>query len=70
MAEGVYPGSCKLNAIFRRCGSSRALTRRNEERWSWFNHSSSAGEGDVTAETASPVAGELVTADTCVLQSG
>ena len=64
MAEGVHPGSCKLNAISRRCGGSPAHTRKIEDRWSWFNRSSSAGEGDITAEAASPVAGELVTAET------
>ena len=47
MAEGVHPGSRKSNAISRRCGGSRAQTRKNEERWSWFNRSSSAGEGGV-----------------------
>ena len=64
MAEGVHPGSCKSTAIFRRCGGSRTQTRKNEERWSWFNRSSRAGESDITAEATSPVAGELVTAET------
>ena len=52
------------NAIPRTCGGSRAQTRKNEERWSWFNHYSSAGEGDVEAEAAPSVAGELVTDET------
>ena len=57
MAAGVHPWSYKSNAISCRCGGSRAQTRKNKERWSWSNRSSSAGEGDVTAEAASPVAG-------------
>ena len=61
--RGVQPGSDKSNAISRRWGGSRAKTRKNEERWSEFNRSSSAGEGDVTAEAASPVSGELITAE-------
>ena len=64
MAEVVHPGSCKSNAISRICGGSRAQTRMNEERSPWFNRYSSAAEGDVTAGAASPVAGELVTAET------
>ena len=63
MAEGVHPGSCKSNAISHRCGGSRSQTRKNEERWSCFSRSSSAGEGHVAAEAASPVAGELVPAE-------
>ena len=43
MAGGVQPGSCKSNAISRRCGDSRAQTRRNEERSFGFNRSSSVG---------------------------
>ena len=43
MAEVVHPGSCKSNAISRRCGDSRAQTRRNEERSFGFNRSSSVG---------------------------
>ena len=61
MAEGVHPGSCKSNGISR---NSRAQTHKNEELWSRFNRSNSAGEGDVTTEAASPVAGELVAAET------
>ena len=64
MAEGVHPGSYKSNAFSRRCGGSRAQTRENEERWSGFNRSTSAGEGDITGEAASPVSSELVTAGT------
>ena len=64
MAGGVQPGSCKSNAISRKWGGSRAQTRKNEERWSGFNRSSSAGEGGVTIGAASPVSGELVTAET------
>ena len=64
MAGGVQPRSCKSNAISRRWGGSRVQTHKNEERWSGFNRSSSAGEGGVTAEAASPVSGELVTAET------
>ena len=62
--RGVHPGSCKSNTISLRCGCSRIQTRKNEERWSGFNHSSSAGEGHVTGEAASPGSGELVTAET------
>ena len=64
IAEGVHPGSCKSNAISRRCGGSRAQARKNEERWSSFNRCSSAVEGDVTVEAASPVSSKLVTAET------
>ena len=39
-------------------------TRKNKERWSGSNRSSSAGEGGVTAEAAPPVSGKLVTAET------
>ena len=66
MAGGVQPGSCKSNAMSRRWGGSRTRTRKNEERWSGFNRSSSAGEGGVTAEAASPVSGELVTGNLAV----
>ena len=52
MAEVVHPGSCKSNEVSRRCGDSRAYTFKNEGRWSGFNRSISAGEGDVTAEAA------------------
>ena len=64
MTGAVQPGSWKLNAISRRWGGSRAQTRKNEERWSDFNRSSSAGEGGITAEAASPVTGELITTET------
>ena len=32
MVVGVHLGSCKSNAISRRCGGSQAQTRKNEER--------------------------------------
>ena len=46
MAEGVHPGSCTPNVISRRCGGSRAQTRKNEERWPGFNRSSSNRHAD------------------------
>ena len=64
IAGEVQPGSCKSSAIPRRCGGSRAQTRKNEERWSGFNRYSIAAEGNVTVEAASPVSGELVRAGT------
>ena len=64
MTGGVQPGSCMSNAISRRWGGSRAQTRKNEERWSEFNRFSNVDEGAVTAVPASPVSGELLTAET------
>ena len=63
MTGGVRPGSCRSNAISRRCGGRRSQTLKNEERWSEFNRLSSVGEGAVTV-SASPVSGELLTAET------
>ena len=64
MSGGVQRGSCKSTAISRRWDGSRAQTRKNEERFSEFNRSSSASEGGATGEAASPVSGELITAET------
>ena len=64
MAGGFQLGSCKPNAISRRCGGSRGQTCKKVERWSGFNHSISGGEGDGTAGAATPVSSERVTAET------
>ena len=45
MAGGSQPGPCKSNAISRRCGGSRAQTRRKAERWVVLKRSFSADEG-------------------------
>ena len=64
MVGGSQPGSCKSNAISRRCGGSRAQTRRNAERWAGFKRSISVGEGGGTAGAIPSASVELATAET------
>ena len=69
MAGGSQPGSCKSNAISRRCDGSRAQTLKNAERWAGFKRSISVGEGGGTAGAIPSASVERATADTWLSES-